>query len=60
MKYAMCPNCGRRLCKGEPGPTVELECPKCGKPVSVIIDMDDLLISSKPLPSQDRLLKQNA
>lgn len=60
MKYAMCPNCGRRLCKGEPGTKVELECPKCGKPVSVIIDMDDLLISSKLLPSQDRLLKQNA
>ena len=39
MKYAMYPNCGRRLCKGEPGTKVELECPKCGKPVSVIIDI---------------------
>lgn len=43
MKYAMCPNCGRRLCKGEPGTKVELECPKCGKPVSVIIDIGNFL-----------------
>jgi predicted RNA-binding Zn-ribbon protein involved in translation (DUF1610 family) len=37
MKYAMCPNCGRRLCKGEPGTTVEIECPKCGEMAIVII-----------------------
>ncbi len=49
MKYAMCPNCGKRLCKGEPGTKVELECPKCGKLASVIIDADDLRISDKPL-----------
>ena len=49
MKYAMCPNCGRRLCKGEPGTKVELECPKCGKLASVIIDDDNLRISDKPL-----------
>lgn len=49
MKYAMCPNCGKRLCKGEPGIKVELECPKCGKLASVIIDADDLRISDKPL-----------
>ena len=60
MKYAMCPSCWRSLCSGEPGTKVELECPNGGKPVAVISDMDDLLISSKPLPSQDRLLKQNA
>lgn len=52
MKYAMCPNCGKRLCKGEPGTKVELECPKCGKSVSVIIDADDLRISDKPLQMQ--------
>ena len=49
MKYAMCPNCGKRLCKGEPGTKVELECPKCGKLASVIIDAYDLRISDKPL-----------
>lgn len=58
MKYAMCPNCGKRLCKGEPGTKVELECPKCGKLVSVIIDNDDLHISDKPLPThQDKLMR---
>ena len=39
----------KRLCKGEPGTKVELECPKCGKLASVIIDADDLRISDKPL-----------
>ena len=52
MKYAMCPNCGKRLCKGEPGTKVELECPKCGKSASVIIEVDDLRISDKPLQAQ--------
>lgn len=58
MKYAMCPNCGKRLCKGEPGTKVELECPKCGKFASVIIDNDDLHISDKPLQThQDKLMR---
>ena len=35
MKYAMCPKCGRRLCKGENGTKVEMECPKCGEFASV-------------------------
>ena len=42
MKYAMCPECGRRLCKGEPGTKVEVECPKCGKTAVVVIDVDNL------------------
>ena len=29
MKYVMCLNCGRRLCKGEAGSKIEIECPKC-------------------------------
>ena len=37
MKYAMCPKCGRRLCKGENGTKVEMECPKCGEFASVMI-----------------------
>ena len=40
MKYAMCPKCGRRLCKGENGTKVEMECPKCGEFASVIIEAD--------------------
>ena len=38
MKYAMCPKCGRRLCKGENGTKVEMECPKCGEFASVTMD----------------------
>ena len=47
--------CERRLIERDGNGSIKVD-----KPVSVIIDMDDLLISSKPLPSQDRLLKQNA
>ncbi len=60
MKYAMCPKCGRRLCKGENGTKVEMECPKCGEFASVIIDEDDIHISKKPIftNTQDSVLKQ--
>ena len=54
MKYVMCPHCGRRLCRGEPGTKVEVECPKCGKIASVFINGDHLMISEKPLPVQER------
>ncbi|UKI14111.1 MAG: Com family DNA-binding transcriptional regulator [Clostridiales bacterium] len=49
MKYAMCPKCGRRLCKGENGTKVEMECPKCGAFASVIIEEDDVHISRNPI-----------
>ena len=49
MKFVMCPKCGKRLCKGEPGTKVEIECPKCGEFASVIIDADSMHISQKPL-----------
>lgn len=49
MKYAMCPQCGRRLCRGVAGTKVEIECPKCSKVITVIINSDDLYISEKPL-----------
>lgn len=49
MKYAMCPECGRRLRKGEPGTKVEVECSKCGKTAVIVIDAENLHISHKPL-----------
>lgn len=49
MKYVMCPYCGRRLCKGIAGTKVEIECPKCGRNITVVIDVDVLYISEKPL-----------
>lgn len=56
MKYAVCTKCGRRLFKGETGTKVEMECPKCGAFISVVIDTDNLRISDKPLTSKDRSL----
>lgn len=44
MKYVMCPNCGKKLCKGEAGTRVEVDCPKCGETVVVIIKDDDMRI----------------
>ena len=49
MNDVMCPQCGRRLCKGDVGTKVEPECPKCGKSVTIIIGDDELYISFKPL-----------
>ena len=50
MKYAMCPKCGRRLCKGENGTKVEMECPKCGEFASVIIEEDEMSGALRSLP----------
>ena len=63
MKYAMCPKCGRRLCKGENGTKVEMECLKCGEFASVIIEEDDIHISKKPIFTPTEVsakLKQHA
>lgn len=46
MKYATCPNCGRRLCKVEIGSKVEIECPKCGEPIVVQVDDSEMHIIS--------------
>ena len=48
MKYAMCPNCGRRLCKGEAGTKIEIQCPKCGENAIVVIGDDDMHIHKMP------------
>jgi hypothetical protein len=55
----MCPNCGRRLCKGEAGTKVEIVCPKCGEVAVVCIKDEDLLISHRPF-GQENLLKKQA
>lgn len=44
MKYAMCPKCGRKLCKGETGTRIEVECPKCRRVFFVHIDENDVHI----------------
>lgn len=47
MNYVMCPKCGKRLCKGEPGTKVEIECPKCGEVTSIVIEMNGMFIGKK-------------
>ena len=46
--------------KGEPGTKVEMDCPKCGKFVSIVIDNEDLRISSKPLHPEEKQSKDSA
>ena len=57
MKYAMCPKCGRRLCKGENGTKVEIECPKCGEFSFVVIEEDYVCISKKISTKSDVFTK---
>ncbi len=56
MRYAMCPRCGRKLCKGESGTNIEIECPKCGELVSVIIKDDDVHISKRESLNSKKLI----
>ena len=49
----MCPECGKRLFKVEPGTKVEIECPKCGKFVFAVVGAKDLTIMDEP-PSTDK------
>lgn len=56
MKYATCPNCGRRLCKVEIGSKVEIECPKCGEPV--VVQVDDAALHIKSNTTKEKQVKQ--
>lgn len=60
MRYAMCPHCGRKICRGEPGTNVELECPKCGQSFAVIINDDELRICEKQVVPSAKAVKQQA
>ena len=43
--YAVCPACGRRLCKAVPGSEVEQDCPKCQSVVLIRVDPDGKVIT---------------
>ena len=43
-KYVVCGDCGRKLCKAEPGSVVELVCPKCKKPVVAMVKEDGIVM----------------
>lgn len=60
MKYVMCSNCGRKLCKVESCAKVDIEidCPKCGEPTLITVKGDELLIRHKP--TRGSLVKQQA
>lgn len=38
MKYfAICPVCGKKLCKAEEGSTVDIQCPDCKEQVEIVV-----------------------
>ena len=46
MKYfAICPVCGKRLCKAEEGSSVDIQCPDCKEQVEIIVSK--LAVSTK-------------
>lgn len=38
--YVSCSNCGRRLCKANPGSEMEIDCPKCEKHLLITVDIE--------------------
>lgn len=39
MKYfAVCPVCGKKLCKAEDGSVLEVQCPHCKEQVDVVVE----------------------
>lgn len=48
MMYAMCPQCGRKLCKGDAGSKLEIECPKCKHMIYILIENNGVKLSKKP------------
>lgn len=48
MMYAMCPQCGRKLCKGEARSKLEIECPKCKQLLRVSFENNGVKLSKKP------------
>lgn len=46
MKYfAVCPVCGKRLCKAEEGSIVEMQCPACKEQVEVVVTKNSVQTS---------------
>lgn len=50
--YAMCPQCGRRLCKGEAGSKLEIECSKCKALVRVLFEERCVIIMKSPFKDE--------
>lgn len=43
--YALCPICGKKLCRAEIGSVIEMPCPHCKLQVEVAIDKSGISIS---------------
>ena len=54
LKYVTCQKCGRRLFKGETGTQIEMDCPDCGRFISVVIKPEQLSVSGRPLKTQNK------
>ena len=52
-KEVGCVECGRKLCKAEPGSVVERDCPTCKKTVYVEV-RDDTVVTTQ----QEQVLKK--
>ena len=48
LMYAACPQCGRRLCKGEAGSRLEMECSKCKALLRVVFEERGVSIIKSP------------
>ena len=46
-KFIVCPNCGQKLCKAEPGSNVEMVCPSCKQAVEVTVDHETVIAKGK-------------
>lgn len=46
-KFAVCPNCGQKLCKAEPGSVVEMTCPSCKQAVEVTVDAGTVIAKGR-------------
>ena len=53
-KYVVCLECGRKLCKAEPGSVVEMYCPTCKKTVYAEV-RDDTVVTTQ----QEQVLLHN-
>lgn len=42
--FAVCPNCGKKLCRASAGSSVDMVCPSCKKPIQVIVEQDAVFV----------------
>ena len=53
-KYVVCLECGRKLCKAEPGSVVEMYCPTCKKTVCAEVRDNTVVTTQQDLPPVKR------